>query len=63
MKKAFCSQYGTTASSKWSKVNTKKAMRNFSPAYEELGGRKQELLDCINGQPLLLAGRGELAQS
>jgi hypothetical protein len=25
--------------------------------------KKQELLDCVNGQLLLLAGRGELAQS
>ena len=28
----------------------------------KLGGRKQELLDCVNGELLSLAGRGELAQ-
>ena len=35
-------------------------MRKLWPAYEELGGRKQELLDCVDGQLLLLAGKGEL---
>ena len=45
------------------KPTHKKTMRKFSPAYEKLGGQKQKLLDCVNGQLLLLAGRGELAQS
>ena len=44
------------------KPTRKKAMRKFLPAYEKLGGKKR-LLDCVNGQLLLLAGRGELAQS
>ena len=44
------------------KPTRKKAIRKFLPAYEKLGGRKQELFDCVNGQLLLLAGRGELAQ-
>ena len=38
-------------------------MRKFSAAYEDLGGEKQKLLDCVDGQLLLLAGRGKLAQS
>ena len=38
-------------------------MRKFLPAYEKLGGQKQKPLDCVNGQLLLLAGKGELAQS
>ena len=45
------------------KPTRKKAMRKFWPTYEKLGGQKQKLLDCVNGQLLLLAGRGELAQS
>ena len=45
------------------KPTRKKAMRKFWPAHEKLGGQKQKLLDCVNGQLLLLAGRGELAQS
>ena len=45
------------------KPRRKEAMRKFLPACEKLGGQKQELLDCVNGQLLLLAGRGELAQS
>ena len=42
------------------KPTRKQTMRKLWPAYEELGGRKQELLDCVDGQLLLLAGRGEL---
>ena len=45
------------------KPTRKRAMRKFWPAYEKLGGQKQKLLDCVNGQLLLLVGRGELAQS
>ena len=45
------------------KPTRKKAMRKFFPAYEKLCGQKQQLLDCVDGQLLLLAGRGALAQS
>ena len=38
-------------------------MRKFWKAYEKLGGQQQNLLNCVNNQLLLLAGRGELAQS
>ena len=30
------------------KPTRKKAMRKLWPAYGKLGGRKQELLDCVN---------------
>ena len=42
------------------KPTRKKAMRKFSPAYEKLGGQKQDLLECVNGQLLLIAGRVSL---
>ena len=34
------------------KPTRKKAMRKFLPTYEKLGGQKQKLLDCVNGQLL-----------
>ena len=45
------------------KPTRKKAMRKFLQTYEKLGGHKQKLVDCVNGQLLLIAGRGEMAQS